>query len=111
LLIDFARQHLNNDFQFFDDGSLLDEFNRLKHDSDDDNDDDNNSNNNISKHNHQMYKPVVFVIDNKNTKQLASLLTAIDAEKQSLCIESYSLYQTSLEEIFLKLASESILEE
>jgi ABC-type multidrug transport system ATPase subunit len=47
-----------------------------------------------------------FVIALDRAAELARLLVELDARKAELAIESYSLYQTSLEEIFLRFDDE-----
>ena len=46
----------------------------------------------------------MFSLD--RTKALSSILTVFEERKEELRIESYSVYQTSLEEIFTRLALE-----
>jgi hypothetical protein len=99
-LISFVRQHVGESFEIFDDGSKNND-NDIDNDYDDDDSDDEKNNN---------LKPITFIIENKFTSKLSQLLLALDQSKSLLHIESYSLYQTSLEEIFLKLASERIVE-
>ena len=51
-------------------------------------------------------RPVTYVFALDRTAALARVLEQLEAQRDALRIESYSVYQTSLEEIFTRLAAE-----
>lgn len=93
-----AERELNGHFSFFSDGSVVER--------DFANDIEKLNSNDSNDSNHNSFQPLVFVVPLAHVGLLAQLLAVLDRDRQALFIESYSLYQTSLEEIFLKLARE-----
>lgn len=49
--------------------------------------------------------------DNSGLQTIAQLFTLIESNKEKLNLETYSLSQTSLEQVFLSFASEQKMEE